>query len=196
MELPYSPAADRNKRPIFEALSQYISGQNKVLEVASGTGQHAEYLCSRFPKLTWHPTDIEEQRLWFIDRRAQQSKLTNMLGARRLNVLSEWPRDQFDYIYCANMIHIAPFETVRALFRGGHNTLKREGLIFLYGPFFEDDVDPAPSNIAFNNTLQTQDPDWGIRKRETVEREAYEYHFSLMTRHEMPANNLLLVFQR
>ena len=105
MELPYSPAADRNKQAIFEVLSQYISEQNEMLEIASGTGQHAEYLCSRFPDLTWQPTDIEEQRLWSIDRRAQQSKLTNILGARRLNVLAEWPRDQFDYIYLS-LIHI------------------------------------------------------------------------------------------
>ena len=165
MELLHSPAADRNKKAICEIISDYIQDNEKILEIASGTGQHAEYICQQFPNITIQPTDIEPVRIDSINQRAAIAGLDNMLKAMKLDVLSDWPNAKFDHIFCSNMIHIAPKETIAGLFGGAQKVLNENSLIFLYGPFFEKDVTPVSSNTAFNNDLIDRNSEWGIRSR-------------------------------
>jgi cyclopropane fatty-acyl-phospholipid synthase-like methyltransferase len=196
MEILYSPAADRNKQAIYDVLKKYILGKAHVLEIASGTGQHAEYLCAKLNDLTWQPTDIETERLKSIDLRSEQSNMKNILKAQHLNVLDKWPEATYDFIFCSNMVHISPFTTTPALFKGAGKVLVKNGLFFLYGPFFEKDVSSVSSNIAFDRDLQSRDSQWGIRSKESMEEHAKKYNFTLISRYEMPANNLLLVFKK
>ena len=196
MDLLYSPAADRNKQAIYDVLKNYICSKSYLLEIASGTGQHAEYVCSRVADLTWQPTDIETDRIKSIDLRAEQANLKNIRKAQILDVLNAWPQDTYNFIFCANMVHISPFVTTPALFEGANEVLNSDGIIFLYGPFFEKDVEPASSNIAFDRDLRARNSEWGIRNKESIEDYAKKSNFNLIARHEMPANNLLLVFKK
>ena len=196
-DLPHSPAADRNKEAILEALRGVLGTRGTALEIAAGTGQHAAFFAAALPQWTWQPTDADADMLPAIAARIAQAGLHNVLAPMALDVTaSSWPSfaQRFDAIYCANMLHIARWEACAGLMRGAARQLARGGVLVTYGPYLEDEVPTAPSNLAFDQSLRMRDPAWGIRRREDVEAEARRAGLALRERHAMPANNLLLVF--
>lgn len=198
-ELPHSPAADRNKEPILALLRGVLPERGAALEIAAGTGQHAAFFAAALPQWTWQPTEFDAAMLPAIAARIAESRLRNALPPVALDVTAAaWPAfpQAFDAIYCANMLHIAPWEACSGLMRGAARHLAREGVLVTYGPYLEDDVPTATSNLAFDQSLRARNPAWGIRRREDVEAQARSAGLALRERHAMPANNLLLVFGR
>ena len=199
-EPAFSPAADRNKQPILDVLQQVLPAQGRALEIASGTGQHVAWFAQHLPHWTWQPTDADAPALNSIDARIAQGALANVRAPLLLDVLSPvWlPADTpvFDAIYCANMLHIAPWETCAALMQGAVRHLAQHGMLITYGPYLEDAVHTSPGNQRFDHDLQLQNPAWGIRRREDVEREAAKVGLRLAQRFALPANNLLLVWRQ
>lgn len=195
-DLPHSPAAERNKEPILAQLRSILGARGAALEIASGTGQHAACFAEALAGWSWQPTDADPQMLPVIAARIARSAAANVLPPCRLDVMQAWPPfpGKFDAIFCANMLHIAPWDACRALMAGAARHLAPGGLLITYGPYFEKDVPPAPGNVAFDASLRARDPAWGIRDREAVEAEARRNGLALVQRHAMPANNLLLVF--
>lgn len=200
---PYSTAADRNKQPILDVLRGLLPARGAALEIASGTGQHVAWFAAALPGWTWQPTDADTGALPSIAALAAQAGLSTVRPPLRLDVMApQWPAQEspfvepFDLIYCANMLHIAPWPTCAALMRGCARHLAPGGVLVTYGPYLEDGVPTAPSNLAFDQSLRARNPAWGIRRLEDVEREATTCMLALRERHAMPANNLLLVFAR
>ncbi len=196
--LPHSPAADRNKEPILARLRGILREQGTALEVAAGTGQHAVWFAAALPGWKWQPTDFDVAMLPVIAGRIAQSGLDNVLPPLHLDVTAvPWPPSMrtFDAIYCANMLHIAPWDACAALMAGAARHLAPGGVLVTYGPYFEKGVSPAPGNLAFDESLRVRDPEWGIRRLEDVSAEAGRAGLILTQRHQMPANNLLLVFE-
>ena len=195
LDLPFSPAADRNKQPILDALQRLLPPAASVLEIASGTGQHAQHFASACPGWVWQPTDATDAAaLHAID--AHCRGLANVLPALRLDVLQQpWPADRAPYnaVYCANMLHITPWPTCPALMKGAARHLSSGGLLLLYGPFRIDGVPTAPSNEAFDAELKARNPALGLRLLSDVEREAAASGMALQEAMALPANNLLLV---
>jgi ubiquinone/menaquinone biosynthesis C-methylase UbiE len=197
--LPHSPAADRNKQPILACLQHILREHGTALEIAAGTGQHAVWFAASLPGWTWQPTDGDVEMLPVIADRIAQSGLANVLPPVQLDATAvPWPPfgRPFDAIYCANMLHIAPWDACPALMAGAARHLAPDGMLITYGPYFEAGVPPAGSNLAFDESLRARDPAWGIRRLEHVQAEAHRAGLALVQRHEMPANNLLLVFMR
>jgi hypothetical protein len=195
--LPHSPAADRNKEPILAHLRSILGERGAALEIASGTGQHAVWFAASLPGWTWQPTDADPGALPAIAERVARSGLANVLSPQQLDVTAvRWPpfTQEFDAIFCANMLHIAPWDACVSLMAGAARHLAPGGMLITYGPYFEKDVPPAPSNVAFDESLRARDPSWGIRELEDVVAQARRSGLVLAQRHAMPANNLLLVF--
>ena len=199
--LPCSAAAERNKQAIFETLHGLLPAQGVALEIASGTGQHVACFATGLPQWTWQPTDYQTSALPVITARVTQQALANVRAPQQLDVMAaQWfagedavPR--FDLIFCANMLHIAPWETCAALMQGSARHLSPTGVLVTYGPYLEDEVATAAGNLDFDRSLRAQDPAWGIRRRADVEIEAVRAGLMLAARHAMPANNLLLVWR-
>lgn len=199
-----SPAAERNKQPILNALTRILGERGTALEIASGTGQHAAWFAAAMPQWVWQPTDADARMLPALASRVAEAALSNLRPPLLLDVMSpQWPsegfafaqeEEKFDAIYCANMLHIAPWATCAALMQGAARHLLPGGVLITYGPYFEEDVPPAPSNQAFDEDLRARNPAWGIRRLKDVAAEASRYGLALRERHAMPANNLLLVF--
>ena len=195
----FSPAADRNKQAILELLRQLLPQRGNALEIASGTGQHVVWFGTGLPQWTWQPTDADPGALDSIAAWVAGQHLANVRPPLLLDAMGpDWlpPGEQFDLIYCANMLHIAPWATCAALMQGSARHLAPGGLLITYGPYLEDDVATSSGNVAFDLSLRARDPDWGIRRREDVEQEAASAGLQLLARHTMPANNLLLVWWR
>lgn len=199
--LPHSGAADRNKQPILAVLRTVLPAQGVALEIAAGTGQHAAWFAAALPGWTWQPTDADPDLLPVIAAWTAQEALANVRAPLRLDVMApRWPSEamafteRFDAIYCANMLHIAPWETCGALMQGAARHLAPGGVLLTYGPYLEDGVPTSPGNLAFDASLRARHPAWGIRALEEVAAEARQAGLALRQRHAMPANNLLLVF--
>jgi len=195
----FSPSAERNKHPILKVLRSVLPERGHALEIASGTGQHVVWFAQQLPKWSWQPTDMHRGALYNIEVRAAEADLDNVFSPLQLDVLeSPWPLegDKFDLVLCINMLHIAPWASCAALMRGCAQHLTPGGLLVTYGPYFENETPPAPSNLAFDGSLREHDPSWGIRQREEVEEAARAAGLVLQARHALPANNLLLVFAR
>jgi SAM-dependent methyltransferase len=195
----FSPAADRNKQPILELLRAVVPPQGEALESASGTGQHVVWFAKHMPGWNWQPTDLHRGALYNIEAYLDQVNLDNVYAPTVLNVLSEsWPIEPqtVDLVVCINMLHIAPWEACAGLMRGCARHLAPSGKLVTYGPYFEDEVSTAPSNLAFDESLRAHDPRQGIRRRADVEQAAAAAGLRCVARHAMAANNLLLVFER
>lgn len=193
----FSPAADRNKQPILEVLSQVLPECGSALEIASGTGQHAAWFAAGLPQWDWQPTDAQPHALTSIAANASQQGLENIRAPLLLDVMApRWLPDdaRFDLIYCANMLHIAPWATCASLMRGSARHLAPGGRLITYGPYLEVEVPTSQGNLTFDQSLRAQNPGWGIRGRGDVEKEGGRVGLRLMARHAMPANNLLLVW--
>jgi SAM-dependent methyltransferase len=195
----FSPAADRNKQPILDVLRGVLPERGNALEIASGTGQHVAWFAAALPQWTWQPTDAMPASMDSISAYIAEQGLSNVRPPLVLDVMaSEWlpGNAQFDLIYCANMLHISPWATCAALMQGAARHLTPTGILVTYGPYLEDGVPTSEGNLSFDQSLRTQDPAWGIRRREDVEQEAGHAGLQLRARHAMPANNLLLVWGR
>ena len=195
----YSPAADRNKQAILEVLLTVLPGRGNALEIASGTGQHVAWFASGLPGWTWQPSDAQPDGFASMNVWVTEQGVRNVRSPVVIDVMaSNWlPTPQlFDLIYCANMLHIAPWATCAALMRGSAQHLAPSGRLVTYGPYLEDGVPTSPGNLAFDQSLRERNPAWGIRRLEDVALEAAKADLKLIARHAMPANNLLLVWAR
>lgn len=202
-ELPHSPAAERNQGPILAQLLALLGPAGRALEVASGTGQHAAHFAAALPGWQWQPTDQQDTYFSAITGWSAHCAAANVLPPLRLDVLhSPWPNDgpafgaEFDLVYCANMLHIAPWECCAGLMQGAARHLAPGGVLVTYGPYLEDGVPTAPSNAAFDASLRAQNGAWGLRRIEDVAAAAASAGLALLQRHALPANNLLLVWGR
>lgn len=194
-----SSAAERNKQPILDALREVLPQRGCALEIASGTGQHVTWFAQSLSGWTWQPTDADTAALPLIAAAIAAAGLANVRQPVLLDVLApRWPAfgERFDAIYCANMLHISPWATCAGLMRGASRHLAAGGVLVTYGPYIEDEVVTAPGNLAFDQSLRQRNPEWGIRQRAQVEREAARAGLRLRERRAMPANNLLLVWER
>ncbi|KAA8494933.1 UPF0585 protein C16orf13-like [Porphyridium purpureum] len=208
----HSPAAERNALPIRNELRRILkpaSGSRPaiMLEIAAGTGQHAVLCSAELPGWVWVPTDPDETAVESIaawrELEAAQDRVQMPIQLDVRQDPETWlavgvpsPVDAF---FCANMIHIAPWECCVALFKAASHHLREHGCLVTYGPYLEDvlhGIPTAPSNLAFDQSLKSRNPEWGIRKREDVEMVAQRAGLVLSERVQMPANNLLLVWRR
>ncbi len=199
----HSPATERNRQPILDALQRVLPARGDALEVASGTGQHVAFFAQGLPLWTWQPSDATPDGFASISGWCAQAGVVNVRAPVVLDVLSShWPSDgavfeqPFDAIFCANMLHIAPWATCAGLMRGAARHLAPAGSLLTYGPYLEQGVPTAPGNLEFDRNLRARNRAWGIRALEHVAREAQDAGLRLHTRIPMPANNQLLVFQR
>ena len=192
----HSPAAERNRDPILAELQRLLPPRGLMLEIASGSGQHAAHFAAALPGWRWLPSDGDARSLASID--AWCEGLADVLPALHLDVLEcEWPGvpARVDAVFCANLLHIAPWDTCAALMRGAARHLSAQGLLLLYGPYIVEGEVTAPSNLAFDADLRSRDAAWGLRRLAGVVREAHAAGLRLRERVAMPANNLLLVFE-
>jgi SAM-dependent methyltransferase len=170
-----------------------------VLEVGSGTGQHAQFFTENMPGWTWQPTDLDPANLDSIEAHRAEVSRDNFLPAVRLDASgSEWPSVSSDYdaVFSANVIHISPWDVGVGLIAGAARVLKPDGLFLLYGPFRFSGVFTADSNAAFDARLRGEDPSWGVRDVDDIRREADARGFLAPRVVPMPANNHVLVFGR
>jgi len=190
-----APAAARNVEPIGNVLADWLPPAGLVLEIASGTGEHALAFARRFSSLEWQPSDPDPEALASIAA-WQAGGPGNLRPPLRLDVCdAKWPLDRADAILCVNMVHISPWETSLGLLDGAERLLPAGAPLILYGPWLEAEVEPAPSNVAFDRDLRTRDPRWGLRLVEDFAAEAASRGFILADRCAMPANNIMLRFE-
>jgi hypothetical protein len=194
--LPFSPAAERNRGPILDVLRRLLPSGARVLEIASGTGQHAAHFAAAEPGWTWQPTEGDAGALPAIARRC--SGLANVRPPLLLDVLAPWPAavGPCDVVYAANLLHIAPWRVCHALLQGSAACLATDGRVVLYGPYVVDGEPLAPSNAAFDADLRRRDPDWGLRHLADVVEAGREAGLEFFDRQAMPANNLVLALRK
>ncbi len=193
----HSPASERNRGPILAELQRLLPARGVLLEIASGTGQHAAWCSAGLPGWQWLPSDFDADSLPSIS--AWCDGLDRVMPPIQLDVTrSDWSGlpDQVDAVFCANMIHIAPWDCCAGLMSGAARHLTPHGRLITYGPYLEDEVETSPGNLAFDVSLRARNPAWGIRRREDVEKVAGRAGLTLTERVAMPANNLLLVWCR
>lgn len=193
----HAPATRRNREPILEVLRTILPENGNVLEIASGTGEHAVFFGAAFPNLRWMPTDIREEHLASIRAWTRATAVTNVAEPVFLDVEKDpWPVVQAAAVVNANLIHIAPFAVCEALMRGAARVLSTRAPLFLYGPFKRNGQHTADSNARFDERLRSEDPAWGVRDLGEVTAAAQSAGLELESILEMPANNLSLVFRR
>jgi SAM-dependent methyltransferase len=191
-----APAVARNRDPILTVLRRVLPPAGTILEIASGTGEHAVHFATGLPGVTWQPTDRDPDALRSIAAHRAAAGLPNLLPPLELDVTAPaWPVERADAVVSINMIHIAPWAAAERLVAGAARLLAPGGVLFLYGPFMEDGRHTAPSNAAFDESLRARDPEWGVRDLRDVEALAGRHGFTLAKRVAMPANNLSAVFR-
>jgi SAM-dependent methyltransferase len=195
-----SPSFHRNAAPLAAALVPFLQGiSGDVLEMGSGTGQHAVALATTHPELVWWPTDPNDRHVASIEAWRRHSGLTNLRAPRRLDAAkpewraADWP-DGFAAMLCVNVLHISPWTVSEGLFGGATRYLRPDGRLFVYGPFMRDGLHTAPSNAAFDASLRGENPAWGVRDIADLAALAGRHQLKLETVLDMPANNFVLVF--
>jgi SAM-dependent methyltransferase len=192
-----APAAERNKAVILEALRSVLPRKGLVLEIASGTGQHVAHFAPALPGLRWQPSEPDVAMHDSIRAHIAGSGATGIAEPVALDTESEhWPIDRADAVLCSNMIHIAPWSATEGLMRGASEVLAAGAPLVLYGPFQRGGQHTAPSNEAFDASLRSRNPAWGVRDLDAVTALAETYGFEFSRAIEMPANNLLVIFIR
>lgn len=197
----FAPATARNRDAILDILKLHHPGTGTLLEIASGTGEHAAHMASHFPDCHWQPSDIDPEKIASIDAWRTGSAAAEILPAMQLDILADDLNDlevpaPISTIMAVNLIHIAPWGVAKLLIEKSAATLPPEGVLFLYGPYKRDGVHTAPSNESFDLSLRARDADWGVRDLEAVSALAQQAGFGAPTVIEMPANNLSVVFRK
>jgi len=192
-----APAAQRNREPIAEVLGEWLPTHGLVLEIASGTGEHAVYFAERFPDLDWQPSDIDPGALRSIRAWRAHSKLRNVAEPVVLDASSrEWQIDRADAVISINMVHISPWSSALGLLDGAERLLEAGAPLILYGPWLSDEIETAQSNLQFDSDLKRRNPEWGLRKVEQLDAEAAKRGMGLAEMRQMPANNFMLLFRK
>jgi hypothetical protein len=201
-----APAFHRNHQAIWAVLQQFLAGKSgDVIEAGSGTGQHVVDFARRTPEIIWWPSDLNEQHLKSIDAWRAHAGLANIRPPLRIDLSDPaWCPEMHDgsgpekllAVFCANVIHIAPWRVAEGLFAGASNYLRADGRLFLYGPFKRGGKHTATSNAVFDTSLRDRNPEWGVRDIEALEKLGGSAGLVLIETTEMPANNLTLAFQR
>lgn len=196
----HAPATARNRDAIVAVLHDTLpssgSARPTVLEVASGSGEHAVHFAATFPALNWQPTDPDPAALTSIEAWRAEADLPNLCAPLLLDASADWPVDRADAILCINMIHISPWNATLGLMKGAGQALPPDGLLYLYGPYIRKGVETAPGNLAFDASLKDRDPQWGLRSVEDVVSAAAAEGLVFDRLVEMPANNLSLLFRK
>ena len=194
-----SPASLRNAEPILHLLRAHLPKSGRVLEIASGSGQHAVFFSGALPGLDWTPSDPSADARASIAAWAAEVATERLQAPLALDCQDEatWPEAQFDAVVCINMVHISPWAATEGLMKLAERALPRPGgLLYLYGPYREPEVPLAPSNEDFDISLKARDPAWGLRDRDAVTALAKSHGLTLTLRTDMPANNISLIFRR
>lgn len=197
MQRPYSPACERNREPILEVLKEYITySDERLLEVGSGTGQHAVYFAPHFPKLEWYPSDLSRNHAgmkeWF-----KEARLPNIQAPIRFEIgKDEFPKLKFEIVFTANTFHIMHWKECKSLIKMLGHRLREGARVFIYGPFNYNGAFTSVSNEEFDKSLKAEDPLRGIRSFEDVNNNMVKQGFELLEDREMPANNRMLVYRR
>jgi hypothetical protein len=194
--LPLWPAPERNKQPIADVLKRVLPARGFLLEIASGTGQHAVHFTHELPGFTIQPSECDLENLATLRRRVAATNHVRLLPPLELDVTEEPPGLEPTAIFCANLLHIAPWAAAIGLFAVAARLLGPDGLLVTYGPYARDGRHTADSNARFDASLRERNPDFGVRDVTELARVAAEHGFELGETHEMPANNLLLVWRR
>ena len=199
-------AFHRNHKAIRAVLQQFLAGKSgDVVEAGSGTGQHVVDFARHLPEVTWWPSDLNEQHLKSISAWRAHAGIANIRSPLRIDLSNpEWCAEMHNgsgpenllAVFCANVIHIAPWRVAEGLFAGAGRYLRTEGRLFLYGPFKRGGKHTAPSNAAFDQSLRDQNAEWGVRDIDDLQKLAASAGLKLVESVEMPANNLTLVFER
>lgn len=191
----FAPATQRNREPLLAVLRRVLPASGTVLEVASGSGEHAVYFASQLPGLVWQPSDGDADARASITAWTAHERCVNVLGPIALDASSDWLVDA-DAVLCVNMVHIAPWSACEGLMRGAARSLDAGAPLVMYGPFKVGGEHTAPSNAAFDADLRRRDERWGVRDLEAVVAEAAARGLDHEETVAMPANNLTLVFRR
>ncbi|MGV3769595.1 MAG: DUF938 domain-containing protein [Sphingobium phenoxybenzoativorans] len=193
----YAPATLRNRDAIVEVLRAILPDHGLVLEVASGSGEHAVHFARAFPALDWQPSDPDPAALASIMAWSGEAGLANLRSPLKIDASTGiWQVDRADAVLCINMIHISPWAATAGLMRGAGAVLPPGGVLYLYGPFIRTGAPTAPSNMDFDQSLRERDPAWGLRDLDAVIGIATEAGLACVTVVDMPANNLSVVFRR
>ncbi len=193
----HAPATERNREPILAVLREELPERGLVLEVASGTGEHAVHFASALPGLTWQPSDPSPEALASIAAWRDREGSGNLLAPLELDAASaDWPLDRAAAIVCINMVHISPWEATEGLMQGAGRILPSGAPLILYGPWRRAGHPLEPSNAAFDESLKTRDPRWGLRLLEDVADCAAASGLDLSRVVEMPAHNLTVIFRK
>ena len=201
-----APAFHRNHQPIWAVLQRFLAGRSgDVLEAGSGTGQHVVQFARQSPDITWWPSDFNEQHLKSINAWRAHAQLANVRPPQRIDLSDPaWCAEMHDgsgpenllAVFCANVIHVAPWRVAEGLFAGAGDALRADGRLFLYGPFKRDGKHTALSNAVFDTSLREGNPEWGVRDIADLEKLASSAGLVLLEAVEMPANNQILIFGR
>jgi SAM-dependent methyltransferase len=192
----YLPHVTRNREPILAVLRRVLPVRGLVLEVASGSGEHAAYFAKKLPSLFWEPTDSDPRALASIAAHRAAADAPNLLAPLCLDVMSEqWPVECADALVCINMIHITPWAATKGLIAGARRVLRAGGVVYLYGPYQIGGRHTAQSNEEFDAWLRTQNALWGVRDLADVADLATRHGFTLTETVPMPANNLSVIFR-
>jgi hypothetical protein len=191
-----APAALRNREPIAEVLREWLPESGLVLEVASGTGEHAVHFARTFPQLEWQPSDADPQALDSISAWRGEAQLPNLRAPLAIDASApDWPIDRADAILSINMVHISPWSAALGVIDGAMRLLPVGAPLILYGPWLKDDVPTEPSNLAFDADLKRRDPQWGLRRIEDFAAAAEAQQLLLEEVRPMPANNMMLLLR-
>ena len=192
---PYAEACDKNGPPILEVLKQKLPDHGRVLEIASGTGQHAVFFGAALTNIEWQTSDLEEMhqgiQLWL-----DEAGLENVVSPLSLDVAGEWPQHKYDAVFSANTAHIMPVEAVEKMFAGVASVLKPEGLFLLYGPFMYGGEHTSESNWRFDRWIKSWEPHRGIRDVDWLRQVAANVNLDLYEDIEMPSNNRILIWKQ
>jgi len=190
-----APATERNRDAITHVLKGYLPAQGTVLEIASGTGEHIVHFAAQFPHLAWQPSDSDPLALASIAAWRAESGGDNLLAPVEVDAAADWQVQDISAILCINMVHISPWEATKGLMRNAGRLLPKGGVLYVYGPFRQQNRPTAPSNEEFDRSLKSRNSQWGLRLVEDVAQEASLHALHLDQIIEMPANNLSLLFR-
>lgn len=196
-DMRHAPATARNREPMLEVLARVLPPEGRILEIGSGTGEHAAFFAPRLAPRIWQPSDPDPGLRRSIAAHAAAAGCPNLEAPLHLDAREKyWPVEHAAAVVCINVIHIAPWAVAEGLVAGAARLLSRDGVLFLYGPFMRAGRHTAPSNEAFDLRLRSENPEWGVRDLDEVADLAAEAGFAAPEVVEMPANNLSLVFRR